>query len=304
MGQAVQKRILPMGAYLGRVVLALPLAASLAGCTLTYPAVGAFEDYHESFVGTVRTSLLTGGGILTLRTESRSINCTGIAQPPSIIPLSLGCAGQAGFASLTCDDGRRLTAQWVADSCTRGHGTGQDQNGAMASFVFGANLNQEEALRIARASLRERDAKPELPVYAPRDVRAKTGYATGTAFAVTDDGVFATNYHVVDGAKEVMLFVGNSPGALAQILISDEHNDITLLRASGIKAHPLGIAPISIAEKGTEVMHLGYPLVQIPDRSIRTRALWASRKPRTIPTFLVVLAEEVTHWIRPHERGD
>ena len=61
--------------------------------------------------------------------------------------------------------------------------------------------------------------------------RTEKGYATGTGFFVTDDGLFVTNYHVIDGAEKITV-VNTQTGDKhdGRLVAKDPVNDIAVLR--------------------------------------------------------------------------
>ncbi len=76
---------------------------------------------------------------------------------------------------------------------------------------------------------------------------------------VAANGLVVTNAHVVAGETDTVVQVGGqSPGLPAQALVFDPHDDIAVLRVSGLNlpALPLAAGPRS----GTAVAILGYPL--------------------------------------------
>lgn len=242
---------------MGSLLLASVL---LAGCTAEYQAVGGFDDHNEVFVGTVKHNLLSGTAEITATGKVTGMVCKGTSRVTEIPnPFALNCAGQRGVADLTCDDGRRIRVDWVAESCTRGKGTGKDQKGNTFTLSFGMNGKQaqeafeKESKRVAH--------KPDLPkVYEPEKVRKERGLATGTGFFVSPNGIIATNYHVVRGASSITVndtFSGRR--ARAEVLHSDPKNDIALIKINTSNAPHLFLSSGKVYRKGDEVIALGYP---------------------------------------------
>lgn len=245
-----------------RVVVPLVLSLAGHGCTITYPAVAAFDEYHESLSGYVSHDLLTGGGKVELKAARSGFICSGYASPPHIVPNALTCGGQVGKVQLLCSDGRRINALWQAESCTSGFGRGTDDKGATLAFRFDASLDEPRALALVQSSLAATTSKPELPVYEPKKTRAEKGFSTGTAFYVSRNGHLVTNWHVIDGA-ESLLVLGSDGGAREAVLVSsDPSNDVALIKVDGT-AVPLPVSNDGQLEKGEEVFTLGYPLVQL-----------------------------------------
>jgi len=245
-----------------KMVALLSLTAlSLAGCSVKYKAVGSFDDYNEVFVGDVDHNLLAGSAYIVAETKNSKIKCEGQSYVTHIPPLSLGCAGQRGKAPLRCTDGRRLTIDWVAKSCTVGFGEGTDQNGVTFRLAFGLD---EAAAKEELEKLSTQVAKnPDLPVYRPKEFRKEKGFSTGTGFFVTNDGYMVTNFHVIEGAKSVTVISPAEKKELpATIIQTDPANDIAILK---VEAQTAGIPLVSsfTSVKGEEVLTLGFPLVAL-----------------------------------------
>ena len=103
--------------------------------------------------------------------------------------------------------------------------------------------------------------RPELPVYRPKEYRKEKGFSTGTGFFVTSDGVLVTNYHVVDGAKEIsIVYPTKKQEYAASILAVDPVNDVAILKVDA-KTDPAPLASSCDVAKGSEVLTLGYPLI-------------------------------------------
>lgn len=236
-------------------------ALSSAGCSVKYKAVGSFDDYNEVFIGDVVGDPMSGTGYIVAETQNSKIKCEGQSHLTYVPPLSLGCAGQRGSATMSCTDGRRLTVTYVFQACSKGFGEGIDQNGATFRLAFGLD---EAAAKVELAKLSAQVAKnPDLPVYRPKEFRKEKGFSTGTGFFVTNDGYMVTNFHVIDGATSVTVV---SPAEKkefpATVVQTDPANDIAILK---VEAQTSGI-PLAASfsgAKGEEVLTLGFPLVAL-----------------------------------------
>lgn len=255
-----------------RLPLVLGLALWIAACTAKYPVVGSFDDFNEVFLGSVDHNLSTGRAFIQVEAEKAGFKCTGNSRvvhiPASnriagafLIPY---CKGQRGEAVLTCNDGRRIDADWTAETCTTGYGSGYDQNGARFQFAFG--MSEAEALSRFKKDEVRVAAKPELPVYRPKETRKEIGYSTGTGFLVTFEGHMLTNFHVIEDASEVFVRIDGKE-VPASVLKTDPENDVALIKADVVGV-PIatGGADGGIAE---DVMALGYPLVRIQGQALK-----------------------------------
>jgi S1-C subfamily serine protease len=115
--------------------------------------------------------------------------------------------------------------------------------------------------------------KPEGPAELVRGVARvvvqTTGeqLATGTGFAINPGGVFLTCHHVVEDAAAVgVVFDGNTEVRPVEVLASDPHGDVAVLRISdGHGAeHWLQLADVDDEPKlGQDLGLLGYPLGEV-----------------------------------------
>jgi uncharacterized protein YigE (DUF2233 family) len=100
------------------------------------------------------------------------------------------------------------------------------------------------------------------------------GGASGTGFLVTNDGVIATNFHVIDGAKKV--FVRGLNGDFedkieADIIVTDMKMDLALLRVPSYSLNQSVIYDINSETQklGQEVYTLGYPLRSLMGNEVK-----------------------------------
>ena len=90
---------------------------------------------------------------------------------------------------------------------------------------------------------------------------------SGTAFSVSEDGVWITARHVVDGCRQAAVLVSPGRGALARV-ISDRLSDVAVLVTQG-GAPALPIAPPSPLASGQIAFHPGYPRAQAGEAASR-----------------------------------
>lgn len=241
-----------------RVMLLLFVGVMVGGCS-SFKVVGQFDDYDEVLVGEISAEHLGGKASVRLKAAKSGFTCNGNTRP-TYMPASLACANQEGAGTLVCSDGRRLAIKYFTKTCTSGWGYGQDQRGARFSFVFGYDENEAQA-ELTRVTAQNASA-PSLPAYRPKETRREKGFATGTGFYVTTDGVLVTNYHVIDGASTITVTHTDGKQYAARVVRVDPANDIAVLKATVSST----AAPMSHqfnAERGDEVFTLGYPLVSL-----------------------------------------
>lgn len=87
---------------------------------------------------------------------------------------------------------------------------------------------------------------------------------SGTGIAISSKGYVITNYHVVEGAKNIILKGVNGEFSVlynARLIVYDKSNDLALLKIDNVD---FGSIPFSISYRtidvGTSVFVLGYPL--------------------------------------------
>ena len=74
-----------------------------------------------------------------------------------------------------------------------------------------------------------------------------------------------TNHHVVEGGTRVLIATDEGELLESQVLMSDEENDLAILKVPALRA-PLPLSPNTQLARGTPVMALGYPLVDVQGR--------------------------------------
>ncbi|MCS6886542.1 MAG: trypsin-like peptidase domain-containing protein [Acidobacteriota bacterium] len=91
--------------------------------------------------------------------------------------------------------------------------------------------------------------------------RAPGGVTSGSGFVIRGDGLFVTNYHVVESAAEILVKLPNRDPVRAYELRRDVVRDLALLRFEAGDNYPvLKLDGSDLRQKGEEVLVLGYPL--------------------------------------------
>jgi S1-C subfamily serine protease len=92
-------------------------------------------------------------------------------------------------------------------------------------------------------------------------------YSSGTGFSVHPNGLIVTNHHVIGESKEIFVKGINGDFNIsyhASVILSDQKNDIALLKVDDEKFTPTNNPPYSfshnLAKVGESVFALGYPL--------------------------------------------
>jgi S1-C subfamily serine protease len=81
--------------------------------------------------------------------------------------------------------------------------------------------------------------------------------ATGSGFLIDDNGQILTNAHVVEGAKNVEVQLGNGDPQSAEIVGTDPSTDVALLKVDNTD----GVSPLPLGE--SDEVHVGDPVVAI-----------------------------------------
>ncbi|MCX7743287.1 MAG: trypsin-like peptidase domain-containing protein [Flavobacteriales bacterium] len=105
---------------------------------------------------------------------------------------------------------------------------------------------------------------PDLDV---QSIRKKTWKGNGSGFFISTLGHIVTNYHVIDKAKEIEIDIlrdGKQVSYQCEVLITDKTNDLAIIQVKDPSFIPFSEIPYSLktslAEVGTPVFALGYPL--------------------------------------------
>jgi len=97
----------------------------------------------------------------------------------------------------------------------------------------------------------------------------KNRSSQGSGFAISSDGLVATNFHVIENAKKIKLrgINGNlSRTYEARIVLVDKNNDLAILKIDDFSFDSLGAIPYnfnpSISDVGESIFVIGYPMTQ------------------------------------------
>ncbi len=80
----------------------------------------------------------------------------------------------------------------------------------------------------------------------------------GSGFIVDKDGHIITNYHVVEGGREIEVTVGKKPYK-AQVVLKDKADDLALLQINAPNLQPVVLADSKNLQVGQKVYALGNP---------------------------------------------
>jgi S1-C subfamily serine protease len=91
-------------------------------------------------------------------------------------------------------------------------------------------------------------------------VSVGTDIAAGTGFIVNSNGYIVTNYHVIDGAKQISVLTYDNKVLDATLVGYDSFRDIALLKVAGSGYHALELADSDTLQIGRKVIAIGNPL--------------------------------------------
>lgn len=90
-----------------------------------------------------------------------------------------------------------------------------------------------------------------------------TAAASGSGFIVTDDGYIVTNHHVIEGASSVKVTTYDNTTYDAEIVGSDESNDIAVLKIEASGLTPVTLGDSEALSIGDDVIAIGNPLGEL-----------------------------------------
>jgi len=137
----------------------------------------------------------------------------------------------------------------------------------------------------------------------PRNARKQRPViSTGSGFIISDDGYLLTNNHVVDGADEIKVSMGDRREFIAEVIGTDPRSDVALLKIDGNNLPTLEIGSSDKLKVGEWVVAIGSPF----QLSLSVTAGIVSAKGRSIPngsdtTYVPFLQTDVA--INPGNSG-
>ncbi len=95
----------------------------------------------------------------------------------------------------------------------------------------------------------------------PFGPQSRSGEATGSGFVISQDGYIVTNQHVVAGAREVSVAVGDGAEQQAEVVGQDASTDIALLKVdtSGTELPVLSLGDSDAVRVGDATVAIGNP---------------------------------------------
>ncbi|WP_433166283.1 S1C family serine protease [Kribbella sp. CA-247076] len=139
--------------------------------------------------------------------------------------------------------------------------------GGLAGAVTGSRDPETAAVELPQAAAPPAAAQGSITAAAasvlPGVVSVRAGRATGSGFAIDQQGHVVTNAHVVEGASDVSLVLSNGRRVDAEIIGADEDNDLAVLQVSAADAEGLRALTLGRSAQlrvGDPVLAVGSPL--------------------------------------------
>jgi S1-C subfamily serine protease len=98
--------------------------------------------------------------------------------------------------------------------------------------------------------------------YKNSTLKRRKNSTSGTGFFISQEGHLLTNYHVIEGKKDISVKLRSGASYHANIVASDLVNDVALLKISA-RTTPLNIYHNSKSKVGNKVFTIGYPLINV-----------------------------------------
>ena len=90
-----------------------------------------------------------------------------------------------------------------------------------------------------------------------------TAAASGSGFIISADGYIITNHHVIEGANKITVTLYDGKTYDAELIGSDESNDIAVLKIDADDLTPVVLGSSSDLSVGDEVVAIGNPLGEL-----------------------------------------
>lgn len=126
---------------------------------------------------------------------------------------------------------------------------------------------------------------PNNTSFQSKNAPSSAGKSSGTGFFVGPNGYIITNYHVVDGARNIKVTKVNGDNYKkysAKVEVSDKQNDLAIIKITDSSFSSISALPYSFkftaANVGEDCFVLGYPLVSTMGTEIKlTNGIISSR---------------------------
>ncbi len=87
--------------------------------------------------------------------------------------------------------------------------------------------------------------------------------ASGSGFIISEDGLVATNHHVIEGAKEITVMLSNGESKKATVVGADATSDLAVVKMESGKYYSASLGNSGALRVGDQVVAIGNPLGQV-----------------------------------------
>ncbi len=91
-------------------------------------------------------------------------------------------------------------------------------------------------------------------------VQTGAGEGFGSGFVYSDDGYIITNYHVIDGARNITVLLHDGREVKAELIDGDELSDVAVIRVVGLGIPKLSVGDSDTLRVGESVVAIGTPV--------------------------------------------
>lgn len=154
--------------------------------------------------------------------------------------------------------------------------------GTGTGFLIAKNSPNSPINKVAFSNMLITEYSPELPSWLEQTPqKSENLMSTGTGFLVSNEGLICTNFHVVKGAKNIIVNIGGEK-IPAAVIVADENSDLAILKLSQNKTVnkviPFGVEDYN-PMLGDNIFVLGFPASDILGTSIKlTNGVISSKK--------------------------
>ncbi len=93
----------------------------------------------------------------------------------------------------------------------------------------------------------------------PREPRGFEARSLGSGFIISDDGFVLTNYHVVNGADEILVRLSDHREFVGKVIGTDKRSDVALLKIDAMGLPKVNIGSTNSLKVGEWVLAIGSP---------------------------------------------
>ncbi len=199
-----------------------------------------------------------------------------------VVALAGGVGGAMGVAALGVGGGGSTTTVTQEAQAPAGQR-------ALAAASAGGALTAGEIYQRSKDAVVFITAKVTQQQDTPFGPQSRSGEATGSGFVISKDGYIVTNQHVIAGASQVTVEIGDGASQQARVVGEDASTDIALLKVdtAGTDLPILALADSAAVQVGDATVAIGNPFGL--DRTLTTGVVSALARTIQSPERLLDL---------------